>query len=317
MTWIAAAIVGGALIGGVTSNHASNQASNAANNATNAQQGMFDTTNAQQAPWRQAGLYALRQLFPGQQRPGAGPVTGGTPLGGGLPQDRIYKPELANDLADPASGITDPNNPAGAGLGQDGIDQYGMGGSLDPQFQTPGFSVGADNQTAPFAFDKDAALRDYISPAYNFMLSQGLGGVANSAAGQSGLMSGNALKGISDYASNYALNAYLPALQTGFANQSSAYNTNMANTQNIFNRNLGAYNANQANTSNIFNRLSTIAGLGSASANTSAGVGAQTGANIGNSMIAGGNAAAAGTMGVGNALSGGLNNLAVYKYLTG
>ena len=297
MSFLSVAVgIGSALIGSAASSHASGQAAGAANNATNAQQQMFNTTNQQQAPWRQAGMNALSQLFPTQARlnsqnrviPGVGNLPG-TPMSGPaatLPGQQVG----SGQSGDPRFGQlgndqTDPNNPGGANLGADGTQgNPAMGDSLDPQFQT-----------AAFQFDPSAAVRDYISPAYEFMKNQGLGAVTNSAAGTSGLVSGNALKGLSDYASNYAMNSYLPALQQGFSNQ------------------LGQYNANQANTSNIFNRLSTIAGMGSASANTSAGVGAQTGGNIGNSMIAGGQASAAGTMGVGNALSGGLNTYALLR----
>ena len=155
---IAAAVVGGVIASSGSKSAAKTQA-NAANQATATQQGMFNTTNAQQAPWRNAGQTALNQM------------TAGTAPGG--------------------------------------------------QFS---HSFNASD------------LNSNLAPNYQFQLDQGLGAVNNQNSVTSGLVSGNALKGINDYAQGYAGNAY----------------------QNAFNN----YNTNQ---SNIFNRLSSIAGLGQTS----------------------------------------------------
>jgi hypothetical protein len=56
------ALAVGAGVSGVTSYLGGKQAANAANNATNAQVGMFNTVNAQNEPYRQAGYTALSQL---------------------------------------------------------------------------------------------------------------------------------------------------------------------------------------------------------------------------------------------------------------
>ncbi len=204
----------GALIGSNASSDAASQAAGAANNATATNLAMFNTTNNQQAPWRQAGQNALSQLAPG----------GGTDANG---------------------------NPL-------------PGSTLAPQF-THQFGT--------------SDLNSNLAPNYQFMLDQGLGATKNAGNLQTGLMSGNTLKGINDYAQNYAGNAY----QNAFAN----------------------YNTNQTN---IFNRLSNIAGLGQ-TANANVGtVGATTAGNAGNAQIASGAASAAGTMGSANAITGGLNN---------
>lgn len=79
---IAAAIAGGAVVGGVASGIGSESAANtqasAQNNATAEQQQMFDTVNGQEQPFRQAGVNATSSL---QQLLG---LTPGSP-GGGLP----------------------------------------------------------------------------------------------------------------------------------------------------------------------------------------------------------------------------------------
>jgi len=192
----------GLLSGAMQSNAASDaagQAASAANNATATNQAMFDTTNAQQAPWRQAGQTALGQIA-----------------------------------------------------------------DMQPQF-THSFNA--------------SDLNANMAPNYQFQLDQGLGAVKNAGNLQTGLVSGNTMKGINDYAQNYASGAY----------------------QNAFNN----YSANQTN---IFNRLSNIAGLGQ-TANANVGtVGATTAGNAGNAQQAAGAAQAAGTVGSANAVTGGLNN---------
>ena len=126
-----------------------------------------------------------------------------------------------------------------------------------------------------------ADLKTNLAPNYQFQLDQGLGALKNASNMQTGLVSGNALKGVNDYAQNFAGNAY----QNAFAN----------------------YSANQTN---IFNRLSNIAGLGQ-TANANVGnQGTALAGNAGNAQMAAGAAQAAGTVGASNAITGGLSNIA-------
>lgn len=124
-------------------------------------------------------------------------------------------------------------------------------------------------------------LKSNLAPNYQFQLEQGLGALKNASNLQTGLVSGNTLKGVNDYAQNFAGNSY----------------------QQAFNN----YNAQQTN---IFNRLSNIAGLGQTANQTSAGAGSAAAGNAGNAMLAAGAAQAAGQIGQGNAIAGGLNNAA-------
>jgi hypothetical protein len=126
-----------------------------------------------------------------------------------------------------------------------------------------------------------------LAPNYQFMLDQGLGSVRNAANATGGLVSGNALKGINDYAQNYAKNAY----------------------QDAFNN----YNTNQTN---IFNRLSSIAGLGQTATNNTGTFGANAANNASNYATSGAAAQAAGTIGSANALTGGINNAVGWNYLS-
>ncbi len=125
-----------------------------------------------------------------------------------------------------------------------------------------------------------------LAPNYEFMLEQGLRGVGNAANTSGSRLGGNALAGLTRYATDYAGNAY----QQAFNN----YNT-------------------QRN--DIFNRLSSIAGLGENAAVGTGNTGVQAGSNISNTMLGGANAAAAGLVGVGNAVNNGIGNYLGWSYL--
>lgn len=66
MSWVAAAVVGGSVIGGVISSAGAKSAANtqasADNNATSAQLSMFNTINGQEQPFMQAGVGATNTL---------------------------------------------------------------------------------------------------------------------------------------------------------------------------------------------------------------------------------------------------------------
>lgn len=285
---IGLAIAGASIVGGLiqanAASDAASQASSASNRATDSQLQMFNTTNQQSAPWRQAGANALNQIgvgfgnAPPAQLQQGGTNSSGDPTATAWRQSQIQA--LPQGFMDTLPDGTQFLNTTGANAPElqqfqstavqptNGVQQQSGGDSLNGigQGQFNHQFTGQDLQTN-------------LAPNYQWQLDQGLGALQNSQAGKSGLVSGNAMRGLNDYAQNFASGAY----------------------QNAFNN----YNTQQ---SNIFNRLSTIAGLGSASANNSANVGATTGAGVANSMIGAGQAQAAGTVGMGNAISGGLNN---------
>lgn len=159
--------------------------------------------------------------------------------------------------------------------------------------------------TTPFSFSGVNLQND---PAYNFDLQQGQQAIQRSAAAQGGLVSGGALKDLNDYSQGFASNQFEQSYQNALAQYQQAYN--------IF----------QNNQSNQFNRLSGVAGLGqnavtgtATSGNAAAGTGALVNSSTANALsnlyTGQGNAAAAATMAAGNALSGGLNNVANYLAL--
>lgn len=129
-------------------------------------------------------------------------------------------------------------------------------------------------------------LKSNLAPNYQWQLGQGLGALKNAANVQTGLLSGNTLRAVNDYAQNFAGNAY----------------------QQAFNN----YNAQQTN---IFNRLSNVAGLGQTANQTTAQAGTAAAGNAGNAMMAAGAANASGIVGSTNAMTGALNNAASWYSL--
>lgn len=63
MTWVATAIVGGAVIGGIASNRAAGKQADAADRASDVNMEMFNRQNELQEPFRQAGLTAQNRLL--------------------------------------------------------------------------------------------------------------------------------------------------------------------------------------------------------------------------------------------------------------
>ena len=150
--------------------------------------------------------------------------------------------------------------------------------------------------TAPIRMDQSTLEQ---TPGYQFNLSQGLKSVQNSAAARGLGTSGAALKGAASYATGLADSTYQNQFNNAITNQTNAYN-----------------------------RLMGAATLGESAAAQTGAYGTQTGANIGNgaittaghvgnNMIQGGNAQAAGYLGVANSLNGGLNNYMTYNGIYG
>lgn len=130
--------------------------------------------------------------------------------------------------------------------------------------------------------------QQYKDPGYEFQLQQGQQALQNSQAAKDGALSGAALKDL------------------------IGFNQGMANTayQNAFGRYMSQNDA-------TYNRLSSLLGVGENAAAGLGNTGAQVTSNIGNTLMSGANAQAAGTVGSANAWSGGLNNAAGYYALSG
>jgi hypothetical protein len=150
-------------------------------------------------------------------------------------------------------------------------------------------------------FQAPTGVTEQNDPGYQFLLSQGLDALQNSAAARGGLLSGGTAKAIDQYAQSDASNEY----------------------GNVYNRALGQYQQNynqfQNNQSNLYNRLAGISGAGqtataqlgqsgSAAAGNIGNISGNIGAQVGNSMQSAGNAAASGYYGIGNAINSGISS---------
>lgn len=157
------------------------------------------------------------------------------------------------------------------------------------------------------------------TPGYRFALDQGLKSVTNklAAAGLSG--SGPQARALMDYATGKASQTYqqqfqnnLAEYETGLKSNIEQFNTAANNNRADYTTGLGAwtnqfntgFNAFTQNQNNIWNKLYSLIGLGQNSAAQTGTIGAQVGGQIGQNMIGAGNAAAAGTVGSTNALTG-------------
>lgn len=110
------------------------------------------------------------------------------------------------------------------------------------------------------------------TPGYDFRLNQGLDAVQAGAAARGGLYSGAAMKALQQYGQDYATSEYTPYL----------------------------------------NRLAGMTDTATAAAGNMANAGANMGAGVGSALAAKGNAQAAGSIGMGNAINGGIQNMLGY-----
>lgn len=161
-------------------------------------------------------------------------------------------------------------------------DLLGISGRTD----MPGYGYGLQ----PFTMAQYQA-----DPGYAFRLKRGIEALDRTAAARGGLLSGNQLRGVTEFGQDLASQEY----------------------QNAFNR-------FQTERANILNPLQSLGGVGQTSANalTSAAgnLGAGTaqmygnlGSALGASAIGAGNARASGYVGAANALTGGLGNYLNYQ----
>jgi hypothetical protein len=141
--------------------------------------------------------------------------------------------------------------------------------------------LGGDTGAAGYGkYAKDFSAADYQQdPGYQFRLGEGLKQLSHAAGARGGLISGQTMKGMEDYAQNSASNEY----------------------QNAFNR-------YQTNRSNQLQPLGNLMTSGQSAASNQAGQAGQYGVNAGNMMVQAGQANAAGQIGMANSLASGLSS---------
>ncbi|HEV2097705.1 MAG TPA: hypothetical protein VGR45_02130 [Stellaceae bacterium] len=129
------------------------------------------------------------------------------------------------------------------------------------------------------------------SPSYNFELQQGAQAIQDAGSGTTGAISGNTLKALQGYG-------------TGLAGQDFWNWYNAQNSQ-YWNQ----YNAASNRQNSIYNMLTGLSGQGLGAATQTGQFGQAAVSNIGNDIMSGAAAGAAGTVGAANAITGGLSSL--------
>lgn len=320
---VAAATIGSAVVGGVVQSSAAGKAAKAQTSAADAasqvQQNMFDTTQANLAPYMGTGVAANNQLaylmgltpqgsYYSNMAPTGTPATASTAnaltqnsQSGFTPIESIndLTPEQRNIIQSMRPDLLSPFNDSRIGNGTqmmsaiDGVNSFlqaygnsgmgtGQGGAATGTTTDPN-AININPATGGFGSLAQPVTMDEATleqtPGYQFNLTQGLKAAQNSATARGLGTSGAAVKGAETYATGLADSTY----QNQFNNQ-------VTNQTNLYNRLTGVANSGQ----------NAAAGLGT--------TGQQTAANIGSNIIGAGNASAAGTIGGANALSGAGSN---------
>lgn len=139
-----------------------------------------------------------------------------------------------------------------------------------------------------FSFTGEDLKKD---PGYKFGLDQGTQGIERGQAARGGFLSGGAMKELARYNEDYAGTKF----NEGFNRASSTWNTN-----------LGAYNQNR---NTIYSFLTGPSQIGQNSAVQVGAAGNQAANTMGNNLMSGANATAAGDVASSNALVSGANSL--------
>lgn len=163
-------------------------------------------------------------------------------------------------------------------------------------------AFGSLSQDFTDKFQAPTDVTEQNDPGYQFRLKQGQQLLENSAAAKGGLFSGGTAKAEQQFGQDYASNEYSNVYNRAFNDFSTKYNI---------------FKQNQADK---FNRLASVSGIGQTAAsqlgligqnasNTNANIALTSGQQIGNSVQNAGNARASGYQNSGNILGSTLSNL--------
>lgn len=311
MSWGVVAAVGASVVGGAIASNGAQSAANtqadAANNAANLTRDQWNQTQANLRPFLQLGTSAINPLLQAmgfRMSPGAGQMQ---------TREQIYQ-SLLPQYTHTSQGINFANGIPGFAISGGGdagmsydlgaleraltsgnssvVDYNGLNAAVDEAMQRQ-----QENSLGNWEIDPNNILNQTFkaptleeaqqTPGYQFALQQGLKAVQNSASARGLGASGAAMRGAADYS-------------TGLAD--STYN-------NVFSRALSTFNTNYGSAANRVNRLWSLVGSGQNAAATTGQLGASAMNSIGDAMMGGANAAAAGQVGSSNAISGALGSI--------
>ena len=212
MTWVAVAIGGSALVGGLSSYLGAKQSANAARDAAGMAQGQYQQTRSDLMPWQQAGNVSLQQLQTG--------------LGQAQSPSADWNDYLRR-YPDVAASATYGNDPASH------YEKYGQKEGRTVSMAQP---QGATGGVTPGMFTHQFGLQDFQeSPAYQFNLQQGQMALDKGANARGNLYAPQTLQDLSKFSQGLASNEW--------NNAYSQYNNNIGN---IWNRLYGMSQGGQA-----------------------------------------------------------------------
>ncbi len=284
MGWVALATGAAGALSANAAENAGGSQSDAAKSAASTQLGMFREQQANLAPWTNSGTNALNMLMTGL---GAPPATNTADGHWSIPKDhdKFFAPTTPTTMNDffnvelekaAVSGMGSDTTWATTQAKQD-YEKFLAGGGVPGGSATPGVPGMSTNGITPGMFTQQFTPQAFLAnmdPSYKWRLDQGLDAVQNRSSAMGGVLGGNTLKALNDYAQGSASTEY------GAAND--RWN-NMMNT--------------------IFGRLQTISGTGANAAGGIAGLGMGAATNMGNFGTGAAAAAAAGNVGATNAIT--------------
>lgn len=280
----------GSIIGGLYSAYSSNKAAGdiqgAANMSAAEQRRQFDLMRDDTRPYRQTGENALYEMS--NMLGLGGPEYYETQnearrLRDRLENTREYKREFTGvgdyEQVDSKAGMMYRNTETGQMLTRD---QYAdrLGQGEQERIENPEY-IELENELSQVeqelsGMDPQASASQFDlsqTPGYQFRFNEGMNALDQSLAATGNRFSGRAAKAAQRYGQGLASQEF----------------------------------------SNRFNRLASLSGRGQSAVETSGQAGMQAAGNIGNAMMAGGRASAAGTAGVNQAIQGGIGNYMSYQ----
>jgi len=283
-----ASVLGGSLASSGASSAAATQAA-AADRAAQLQKEMFEKQIGLQEPFRQAGMAGQNRLMEllGLRMPAQAGV-GGAPA---MRSEADLRNALASQYTTPAYTRTlggresEYTVDVPASVNEAGLAAAIRNAQAQDQAALTAYQA-QQAQAAPSAdfgkYARDFGMSDFqADPGYAFRLAEGQKALERTAAARGGLLSGAALKAATRYGQE-------------------------AGSQEFTN----AFNRYQTNRANQLNPLQSLANQAQTSANTIGSAAGQYGVNAGNLIGQGGQAIAAGQLGVGNTWNNALGSMA-------
>lgn len=278
--WVAGAIGGSALLGYLGSQSAADTQAAGQRQAAQTQQHMFDTINAQEQPFIQAGYGATSTLA---QLLGIAPPGGGTSGGAAPPTQAQFTKTTGGTPSTPmmfgehGERTGGPGTPGTSTFDQAGYDKAMAAWNASQASATGGGTVGSTGLPPGYLTQQFKPTQEQLDnyPGYQFALKTGGQAVRNADTPGVGSLSGPALKDLMNF-------------NVGTANQF-----------------YGQYfNQFQQQQQNIFSRLSGIAGLGQNAASNVGTSGTSLGTGVAQAQAAAAGSQAGGIVGATNALGG-------------